>query len=330
MVEKVTIVGSSSWATALVKLFSESSFAVSCLLRDEEHIAFVKTNKQQSGYLGTTLLNKRHMHTLAKPEGALFGADLIIFAMAPAQLKDTLRQIDPELLNDKRLAVCIHGLIPGSGLTPSRFIQNYLESDASPVMIIGGPCHPDEIIHQKTAYLTISTEDIVWGETLCSKLRNDHLHVISNNDPLGIEYTSILKSVMGIATGIANGLGYGDNFQAVLVSNAMRESAHFLQEIFPRRRDLYLSAYLGNLLVTAFTERSRNRGFGKLIGEGASVDQALLTSEIVPEGFYASKELAPLLKQLTIRMPVVNAVHRVLHRQANARQEFKLLEQHLC
>jgi glycerol-3-phosphate dehydrogenase (NAD(P)+) len=144
-----------------------------------------------------------------------------------------------------------------------------------------------------------------------------------------VEYVSILKNIIGIATGIATGLYYGDNFMSVLVSNAMRETSHFLQTVDHRRRDLYDSAYFGDLLVTAYSEHSRNRTLGKLIGRGIHVSKALQAMEMIAEGFHASAEFAPLLNNSTVKMPIVTAVYRVLHQHANPFHEFKLLEEHL-
>lgn len=328
MLKKVTIVGSGSWATALVKMFSEKNIKVSWLVRKKEQAVFIKTNGYNPRYLSFATFNREIVSPTTDPHKALENG-MVIFAVPSSYIKTTLEQIEPELLQDKKLAVSIKGFVPGTGLTPSRFIAKYLKTDADKIMVIGGPCHAEEIANQKSTYITVSAENNDWVEKVCKSLNSSYIHAVSNDDPTGIEYASILKNILGIATGIANGLHYGDNFQAVLVSNAMRETGKFLAAIDSRKRDLFHSAYFGDLLVTAYSDFSRNRTLGKLVGRGININKALQAMEMIAEGFYASKELAPLLAKTKLKMPVINAVHRILHQHANPFHEYKLLENQL-
>lgn len=329
MLNKVTIVGAGSWATALVKLFSESGIKVSWLVRNQEFADYIQTNGHNPRYLSFASLKTDLINPVTDPGEAIMDSGLVIFAVPSAYLKDTLLRIDKEILEDKQVAVSIKGFIPGSGCTPSRFVTEYIGVKERNIMVLGGPCHAEEVANQKSTYITISAKDPALAEQICRSLKSQYTHAIPNNDPVGIEYASILKNIIGIACGIANGLHYGDNFQAVLVSNAMREAGQFIGYIEPGKRDLFQSAYFGDLLVTAYSDYSRNRTLGKLVGRGIHVNKALQAMEMIAEGFLASKELAPLLKRSKVNLPVINSVHRVLHQHANPFHEFKLLEEQL-
>lgn len=329
MLQRVTIVGSGSWATALVKLFAEKGINVSWLVRDEEQALFIRRNGYNPRYLSFARLPGEFIHPCLDAVVALHQSELILFAVPSVYLRHTLKLFEKGSLIGKRIAVSIKGLIPGAAVTPSRFICQEIDTSEVQPMVIGGPCHAEEIASQRSTYVTISSPDQEWAEMVCKSLQSHYVHTVPNDDPAGVEYAAVLKNIIGIATGIATGLHYGDNFQAVLVSNAMREADHFLQTIHPRNRDIFHSAYMGDLLVTAYSDHSRNRTLGRLVGRGLAVGKALQGMEMVAEGYNASKELAPLVKQSGLKMPVINTVHRVLHQYANPFHEFKLLEEQL-
>lgn len=327
MLKNITIIGSGSWATALVKIFSESSIQVSWLVRNKEQAVYINVNKRNPRYLSYAELDLHYIMPTDNAEEAILHAQLVIFAVPSAYLKDVLQSIEPVWLHNKIVAVSIKGLIPFSGSTPALYLRQYLELK-QPVVVIGGPCHAEEIAMKRNTYVTISGEDAVWAKKIADSLSVPYIRTVINMDPVGLEYISILKNIIGIATGIAAGLHYGENFLAVLVSNAMREVDKFLSCI-KASRDLYDSAYFGDMLVTAYSDFSRNRTLGKLIGRGIHVNQALQAMEMVAEGYNASREIAPRINDLQINLPIINSVYRILHQHANPFHEFKLLEQQL-
>lgn len=329
MIEKVAIIGGGSWATALVKIFSESQVNVTWAVRTAEKASFIRENARNPQYLSFAKLDLQFVHPVSYSNADLQDTEMIIFAVPSFYLPDAVAMLDKEQVQGKQLAVSIKGFIPGTGLLPSAFIRNYFESD-KPVMVLGGPCHAEEIVTGKSTYLTVSGSDRDTVNELCNTLQCGFLRIIGNNDPDGIEYAAILKNIIGIAGGISNGLNYGDNFQAVLVSNAMREIGCFLDAISNSQRNMFDSAYFGDLLVTAYSEYSRNRTLGKLVGRGIQVNKALQGMPMIAEGFYASREFAPLARKTKLSLPVINSVYRILHQYANPYHEFKLLEKHLC
>lgn len=328
MLKRVTVVGSGSWATALVKLFSDSGVQANWWVRSSEQAAYINKEGHNPRYLSFAAINPQHVVATNEADRAFKGSELVLFALPSSYLEATLKQIKPAWLEGKMLAASIKGFVPGSGLTPSQFIRKQVKK-APDVLVLGGPCHAEEMAQQRSTYVTIAGRDRAWRKHLTQLLASGSVRTVASNDPVGIEYAAILKNIIGVATGIANGLHYGDNFQAVLVSNAMREAGIFLNAMSPQERDLFHSAYFGDLLVTAYSDFSRNRTLGKMVGRGIYVSKALQSMNMVAEGYHASREMAPLLKKTRLRMPVVKSVHRILHQHANPYHEYKLLEAQL-
>ncbi|MET0462999.1 MAG: NAD(P)H-dependent glycerol-3-phosphate dehydrogenase [Chitinophagaceae bacterium] len=326
MLNRITIVGSGSWATALVKIFAESKIHVSWLVRDAATAEFIRLHGHNPRYLSAASLDLSFIHVTSIHADAFAGSSLVVFAIPSAYLQDTLEDLGIDLIGQIPVAVSIKGFVPGTGLTPSRFVATQLGRNENDLLVIGGPCHAEEIANNRNTYLTIAGQDQPLVEAICERLSCPYVRAIQSLDPAGIEYAAILKNVIAVASGIAQGLLYGDNFQAVLVANSMGEASRLINSIEPGTRNLFQSAYFGDLLVTAYSDFSRNRTLGKLIGRGYAVNKALQAMEMVAEGFNASKELEVLLKNSALQTPVFNSVYRILHKHSNPFNEFKLLE----
>jgi len=328
MLQNVTVIGSGSWATALVKIFTESGLVVNWLLRSREQAEHIQVHGKNPRYLCNAELDARFINPTIDVTEALANSQLVVFAVPSAYLGATLENMDKDILAGKQLVVSIKGFVPGTGYIPSVYIRHHLNR-ADQVMLISGPCHAEEIAMRKNTYMTVAGEDESCVKALADCLDLHYIKTIISHDAAGIEFVAILKNIIAIATGIAQGLNYGDNFQAVLTSNAMREINTFLQEFYPGKRDLYDSAYFGDLLVTAYSEYSRNRTFGKLVGRGMRVQQSMQVMGMVAEGYNASRELDPLLKRMGLALPIINSTFRILHQHTNPYHEFKLVEKYL-
>jgi glycerol-3-phosphate dehydrogenase (NAD(P)+) len=329
MYKIITIVGNGSWATALVKLFSDNGVKVWWVVRNQDFINFFNANGYNPKYLSYATLKTELIECTIDHVEAIANSEIILLAVPSAYLKDVLEKIDKDSTEGIPVIVSIKGIVPGTGCTPSRYVQEYFGKDVMEVIVFGGPCHAEEIVHQKSTYVTVSGKNPVLVQKLSNSICNQYIHTISSHDPVGIEYAAILKNIIGIASGVSNGLHYGDNFQAVLISNSMREAECFIESMEPAKRDLFQSAYFGDLLVTAYSDYSRNRTLGKLVGRGLHVNKAIQSSEMIAEGFYASRELAPMVKRSNLNLPVINTVYRILHQHSNPYHEFKLLEKQL-
>ncbi len=322
------MVGSGSWATALVKVFSESGLCVNWLVRDEMLAKQIKDSGRNPRYLSFVDLNLRYVCPFTEFELALEDSQAVIFATPAAYMQQAFSQIEPSWLDEKLLISSIKGFIPDTGSLPSHYVDEY-SGQYTPVMTISGPCHAEEIAAERYTYMTVAGERKDDVDLLCGGFNVKYIRVIKNYDPTGVEYVAILKNIIAVAVGIARGLNYGENFQSVLVCNAMREVNSFLRVMHPIERDLFDSAYFGDLLVTAYSDYSRNKTLGKLIGRGFKIQEAIQSMGMVAEGYDASRELHELTHSLNLPLPIINSVYRILHQHSGPFHEFKLIEKQL-
>jgi glycerol-3-phosphate dehydrogenase (NAD(P)+) len=179
------------------------------------------------------------------------------------------------------------------------------------------------------SYLTISSKNKQDARYIAEIISCYYVKTKISTDIYGTEYTAVLKNIVAIGVGICHGLGYGDNFQAVLVSNAHQEIKRFLDKTYKSKRKINSSPYLGDLLVTAYSQFSRNRTLGTMIGKGYSVRSAQLEMNMVAEGSYAVSCIKEINEKYKVNMPIINAVYNILHGKIAPAIEIKLLEEKL-
>jgi glycerol-3-phosphate dehydrogenase (NAD(P)+) len=223
----------------------------------------------------------------------------------------------------------IKGIIPDELLIVGDFLNSTYEIPVGQIGVITGPCHAEEVAMERLSYLTIACQNTTNADTLASMMNCRYIKTTVSDDIYGTEYSAVLKNVFAIAGGIAHGVGYGDNYLAVLISNAIQEIKRFVDAVHPINRDINDSAYLGDLLVTAYSSFSRNRLFGTMVGKGYSVKVAQLEMNMVAEGYYATKCIYELNRKYKVHMPITDSVYRVLYEKVSPRIEMKLLSDQL-
>lgn len=164
---------------------------------------------------------------------------------------------------------------------------------------------------------------------MAKNVSSDYINAKTSDDIVGTEYAAVLKNIYAIAAGIAHGLGYGDNFQAVLMSNAIREMKKFIKEVHKMKRNINNSAYLGDLLVTGYSIFSRNRMFGNMIGKGYTVKSAQMEMSMIAEGYYASKSAYMINQKHGAKTPIIDAVYSILYENKDPKKVFKKLTEKL-
>lgn len=327
--KEISVVGGGSWATAIVKILTENKVHVNWYLRRVNQVESIKQKGINPRYLSFVKLNK----SLISPSNDLqkiIKRSSIIFILIPsAQLENFVEHIDPQWMAKKYLVTSIKGTIGPKHELPSSFLSRKLEIPESSMAILGGPCHAEEIGNNMRTYMTVCSKNPSLLSWLAPVLARPYLSVDKSSDILGIEYAAIYKNVIGIMSGIAKGLNYGDNFLAVLISNAIGELQELLQAIGVNPAHFASSKYLGDLLVTGYSNHSRNRNFGILIGNGMSIETAMEKMQMVAEGYPATKGLYELSKEFKIHTPILFTAYRILYKYMAVATEFKLLERNL-
>jgi glycerol-3-phosphate dehydrogenase (NAD(P)+) len=256
-------------------------------------------------------------------------ADIIIIATPSAFLFELFEKFPRGILANKIVFSAVKGIIPEINEIPGQFYHTHLGVPIDNIGIICGPCHAEEVALERLSYLTIASQDEDMAEYVASRLESRYIKTTISDDIFGTEYSSVLKNVYAIASGICAGLGYGDNFQSVLVSNAIQEIENFIDEVNPIHRDVKSSAYLGDLLVTAYSKFSRNRTFGFMIGKGYSVKIAQMEMDMIAEGYYATKCLVEINKEYGVEMPILEAVNNILYERISPVIEIRILSEKL-
>jgi glycerol-3-phosphate dehydrogenase (NAD(P)+) len=325
---KVAILGSGSWATSLAKLLLNNCRNISWFIRSEEDITYFRKYKHNPKYISDIQFEVDRIQFYNNITEAIISSDILIFAIPSPFLKESLSSFQGDF-GDRMIISAIKGIIPSENLTVAEYFNKVYNIPFKNISIIGGPCHAEEIAMERLSYLTIASSTKEKSEDLATLLRCHHVKVKSSQDIYGTEYAAVLKNIIAIAAGICHGLGYGDNFQAVLISNAMLEIKRFLEKTYKSKRKLLSSPYLGDVMVTAYSQFSRNRTFGMMIGKGYSVKSAQLEMNMIAEGYYAVACIRELNKNYKVKMPITDAVYHILYDKVSPALEIKLLTENL-
>ena len=325
--EKIAVIGGGSWATALVKILSENKSTINWWLRNPNDVAHLLKYHHNPRYISGVNFDLAYVKPTTDLINCLEKVRWVILAVPAAFIQGALAQLPADAFASKILVSAVKGMIPHQNILITDYLENTFNVPATHQCIIAGPCHAEEVALEKQSYLTIGSHDLEHAEQFCALLRNRYVKASPLDDLDGIEYAAVMKNIIALACGIAHGLGYGDNFQAVMVSNAMQEIDRFLHAVMPVTRDLNGSAYLGDLLVTAYSQFSRNRTFGNMIGRGYTVKSAQFEMNMVAEGYYAVESIYALNKKLRVDMPITAAVHRILYEKVTPAVELAILKE---
>ena len=321
----IAVIGGGSWATALVKILCNNLPIVNWWMRNDDAVDHILKYKHNPNYLRSVEFDLSKINVSSDLESIIGNADIIIIATPSAFLVKIFENFPKELFKDKVVFSAVKGIIPEYNAIPARFIHKTFGTPYDKIGIICGPCHAEEVALERLSYLTIACQREKSAEHLAKLLACRYIKTTVSDDLFGTEFSAVLKNIYALASGICSGLGYGDNFQSVLISNAIQEIENFIDEINPIHRDVKSSAYLGDLLVTAYSKFSRNRTFGFMIGKGYSVKTAQLEMEMIAEGYYATKCLIEINKKFQVELPIVEAVYNILYEKISPSIEMRIL-----
>ena len=316
--------GGGSWATAVAKIVLEKVDHISWYMRRPEVIEDFKRLEHNPSYLTSVHFDVNRISFSSDINEVVRNCDTLIFVTPSPYLKNHLKKLK-EKLHNKFVITAIKGIVPDENLICSEYFRQVFNVPDDNLAVLGGPSHAEEVALGRLTYLTIGCTDEEKAANFADLIASSYVKTKTNSDVIGIEYASVLKNVYAIASGICNGLKYGDNFQSVLVSNAVQEMSRFLSVVYPIERNVYDSVYLGDLLVTSYSNFSRNRVFGTMIGRGYSVKSAQIEMEMIAEGFYGTKCMKEINRHFHVNMPILDAVYNILYEKISPSIEIKLL-----
>ena len=325
---KIAVLGGGSWATALIKILTENKRNVGWYIRSEKNKDFIEKHNHNPSYLTSTRLKTKRLKISIDINAVVEQADIIIVAIPSAFIMNEFAKLHIPL-KDKIIVSAVKGVIPQNMKIPGNHFHEDYEVSLDRIGVICGPCHAEEVAMEKLSYLTIACQDRTYAKCIASMLKTKYIRVKISDDIIGTEYAAMLKNIYAIAAGIAHGLGYGDNFQSVLMSNAIRETKRFIKDVHKMKRNINNSAYLGDLLVTGYSVFSRNRTFGNMIGKGYTVNAAQMEMNMIAEGYYATKSARYINSQYRTQIPIIEAVYLILYEGKRPEKIFEKLTKKL-
>ena len=316
--------GGGSWATAIAKMVLAQEDTINWYMRRDDRIADFKRLGHNPAYLTGVKFDTKRINFNSNINDVVKESDTLIFVTPSPYLKAHLKKLKTKI-KDKFIITAIKGIVPDDNMIVSEYFTKEYGVPTENIAVLAGPCHAEEVALERLSYLTIACPDIDKADKFARRLASSFIKTSVSNDVAGIEYGSVLKNVYAIAAGICSGLKYGDNFQAVLMSNAIQEMNRFLQTVHPLNRSISDSVYLGDMLVTGYSNFSRNREFGTMVGKGYSVKNAQIEMDMVAEGYYGTKCLNEINKHFYVNMPILYAVYNILYERVSPAVEIGLL-----
>ncbi|GAA4321963.1 NAD(P)H-dependent glycerol-3-phosphate dehydrogenase [Flaviaesturariibacter amylovorans] len=344
MAETMTygVVGSGSWATALVKILTDNGHRVHWWVRNERQSDYIRSRRHNPQYLPTAYLNVALLQIAADVNEVLRAADVIVLAVPSAYIRDVLAQMDKETFRARKIVSAIKGIVPGPDVLLNEYLEQEFGLPLEHYFAVLGPCHAEEVAAEKLSYLTFSGVDDAVTAQIAEAFRSPYINTITNHDILGVQYAAVLKNIYALGAGIAHGLEYGDNFLSVYIANSADEMAGFLQKAgiehievgkheehpITHKKEINYAAsvYLGDLLVTCYSPYSRNRTFGAMIGKGYTVQSAQLEMNMVAEGYNACKCMFHINRRIGAEMPIAETIYRILWEKEAPAAGFETIE----
>ncbi len=323
---RVAIIGGGSWATAIAKMVMTNTDKINWYMRRNDRIEEFRRLGHNPAYLSSVKFDIDNIFFSTNLNEIVKKSDTLIFATPSPYLKLHLKKLRAKM-SDKFIVTSIKGIVPDENMIITEYLQKTYKVPDENIAVLGGPCHAEEIAYERLSYLTVGCKNQEKATAFADFLKSSYLTTTTSEDVAGIEYGAVLKNVYAIAAGICSGLKYGDNFQAVLVSNAIQELNRFVQTVNPMERNINDSVYLGDLLVTAYSKFSRNHMFGTMIGKGYSVKTAQIEMEMIAEGYYGTKCIMEINQQYNVNMPILDTVYNILYKKMSPYMQVKQLSE---
>lgn len=322
---KIAVMGGGSWATALAKLLLQNCETILWYMRRDDRIEDFKRLRHNPAYLSSVELDIERIEFSSDINEICEKADTLLLVMPSPYFKSHLAKITVDL-SDKFIVSAVKGIVPDENLIISEYMEKQYGVSSEKMLVIGGPCHAEEVALDHMSYLTIGCTNATHAQAFADCIAGKAMHTVTSTDIKGIEYAAVLKNVYSIASGIVHGLKMGDNLLAMLVSNAILEMERFVNHVDYTTRNICDSVYLGDLLVTSYSRHSRNHNFGSMIGRGYSVKAATMEMEQTAEGYFGAKCIYEInATRHHVDMPILNGVYDILYNRVSAAKAIKTM-----
>ncbi len=322
---KFGIIGGGSWATALVKILQENNQHINWWMRSVDQTHHISKHNKNPKYLSSVSIKPSNLLLTDNIKELIDSSDVLIIATPSAFIHEIFKKIENKDLVNKLIISAVKGIIPQTNQLPAIYFRDQFKIKLEKLLIISGPCHAEEVAMEKLSFLTVACTDLDQANKIADIIKSRYIKATVSDDLQGVELSSVLKNVYAVAAGICSGLGYGDNYIAVLISNCIRELEFIVNNIYPNSNNIVDTAYLGDLLVTAYSQHSRNRRFGVMIGKGYSVKASQMEMKMVAEGYYATKCIEVLNNKHSINAPIAKAMYHILYEKIAPKVEIKIL-----
>jgi len=343
---KFGVIGSGSWATALVKILTDNGQHINWWVRNPKNIEYIQNRNHNPQYLPSAYLNTSCLTLSDNLNTVIKESDVLLLVVPSAYIKEALSEADKEAFKNKKVISAIKGIVPDADILLNDYLEQEFGVRLQNYFALLGPCHAEEVASEKLSYLTFSGVDEAFTETISSYFKTPYINTITNSDILGVQYAAVLKNIYALGAGIAHGLEYGDNFLSVYIANSADEMAGFLRKAgvqhmvvgehqapnktaSKKSPNYAASVYLGDLLVTCYSLFSRNRTFGAMIGKGYTVQSAQLEMNMVAEGYNAAKCIEHINQKVGATMPIAETIYKILWQRLQPDEGFRLIEETL-
>lgn len=323
--KRIGVIGGGSWATALAKILSDKNESIRWWMRNQDAVDHIKKYAHNPNYLRAVEFDIDKINITSDVKEVVSNSDVLIIAVPSAFVQPSLEPLTKEDFEGKVIFSAIKGIIPQINSIPARYFHKQFGVPYENLGVVCGPCHAEEVAMERLSYLTLACMDAGNAEMMAKMVSTRYIKTSTSDDTFGAEIAAVLKNIYAIAAGICGGLGYGDNFQAILLCAALKEMERFLDKIVPVHRDVKEPAYLGDLLVTAYSKFSRNRTFGYMLGKGYSAKAAQLEMEMIAEGYYAVRGVYEMSAKFDVPMPIADAVYNIIHERISPVVEIRIL-----
>lgn len=319
---EIGIIGAGSWGTALSLLLYKNGNHVTVWSVLEEEIRMLKEEHEQKEKLPGVRLPEDMIFT-TDLELAIQGKDVLVLAVPSPYTRSTAAKMAPYVTEGQKIINVAKGIEETTLMTLSEIIEE--EIPRADVSVLSGPSHAEEVGRGIPTTIVVGSKKKETAEYLQNLFMNEVFRVYTSSDILGMELGAALKNVVALAAGIADGLGYGDNTKAALITRGIAEIARLGVSMGGRIETFYGLTGIGDLIVTCASMHSRNRRAGILIGKGATMEEAMAEVKMVVEGVYSAKAGYALAKKYNVSMPIIEQVNKVLFEGASAADAVKEL-----